>query len=133
MVDLPRGSIPVRLSTALLDPLTMPPGAKPCQEPATPSLARQAILPLTPMCLALRVERLPRGAAVPVSLFIAKEDLRPMPSGPKPWAITTGCILAWWGIMHPQIHLCTAIKMLEPRRGAPIPANLLPLQTRIPW
>ena len=133
MVDLPRGSIPVKPSTALQEPLTMPPGHKPCQEPATPSLVRQAILPLTQMFLALRMERLPRGAAIPVSLFIALEDFRPMPSGPKPWAITTGRILAWWGIMHLQVHLCTALKMVELLRGVPIPANPLPWQIRIPW
>ena len=110
MEDPLRGeAIRVKLSTALLDLPSMPPGRKPSLETMTPSLAPLAILLLIPPFIALRLEDPPRGEVIHVKLFTAPLDRLSMLPGRKPWPGPTALLIAQLAT-SPPTPPCIALK-----------------------
>ena len=90
----------------------MPPGPKLSLGRVAPTAVRLDTIPRIPMCFALKMEDLPRGEPILVSLSTAQLDLRRMPPGPKPSLEPTAPTAVQLDIM-PRILQCTAIKLKD--------------------
>jgi len=109
----------------------MPPGPKLSLGRVAPTAVRLDTIPRIPMCFALKMEDLPRGEPILVSLSTAQLDLRRMPPGPKPSLEPMAPTAVQLDIM-PRIPMCFALKVEDLLRGEPILVSLFIARQDLP-